>query len=266
MKTIEEMIIYHTSKGMTIYQAENYICQEIILNKISNSPMSNNVLIKGGVLMFNLTHNLRRTTTDLDFDFIRYDISDYSIKLFVDLLNKYDSQYKVTCNKIDTLHQEDYQGKRVWIIIYDKSKRIRFKMDIGIHTLLAIEQKECCFYFDDDEEVTLKVNPPEQMVAEKIYSLAMHGAFSTRFKDVFDIYYLVNKNMVDKKICKMCLELLAIKQAHGIKTIEDICEKVSLAFEDKQYIDNIKTSRDKWIDVDYKVAFDAILDFLYSIN
>ena len=35
MKTIEEMIAYYISKGMTSDQAENYTCQEIILNKIS---------------------------------------------------------------------------------------------------------------------------------------------------------------------------------------------------------------------------------------
>lgn len=54
MKTIESMITKYVSDGMTINQAENYVCQEIILSKISKSPMANNILIKGGVVLFNV--------------------------------------------------------------------------------------------------------------------------------------------------------------------------------------------------------------------
>ena len=265
MKTIESMITKYVSDGMTINQAENYVCQEIILSKISKSPMANNVLIKGGVVLFNLTHNLRRVTTDLDFDFIRHDISDKSIETFVELLNKYNSSYRVTINKIEPLHQDDYKGKRVWIIISDKTSSVRFKLDIGVHTLLAIEQDNICFYFDDEKQVTLKVNPPEQIFAEKLYSLAKHGALSTRFKDVFDMYYFINQKTLDKKIVKQCLNLLVTKRVKGISSIEDICDIVSTTFEDKQYVDNIKTTKDKWIDVDYQNIFNTILDFIYSL-
>lgn len=66
MRTIKEMIELYVSKGMTVDQAKNYVGQEIILNKISKSKFADNVLIKGGVVMFNMTHNLRRTII-LDF-------------------------------------------------------------------------------------------------------------------------------------------------------------------------------------------------------
>lgn len=79
MKTIAESIRYYLRKGMTSFQAGNYVCQRIVLSKISKSPFADKVLIKGGVVMFNRTGNLRRATADLDFDFIRYDISDGSI-------------------------------------------------------------------------------------------------------------------------------------------------------------------------------------------
>ena len=88
--SIKDLVNENIKQGMTLNQAENFACQQIILNKIAKSPMVDKVLIKGGVLMFNMTHSLRRATTDIDFDFIKYDISDESIKLFIDLLNKYD--------------------------------------------------------------------------------------------------------------------------------------------------------------------------------
>lgn len=265
MRTIEEMIDNYVSKGMTSNQAENYVCQEIILHKISQSTLANNVLIKGGVVMFNLTRNLRRSTSDLDFDFIRYDISEESIRLFADLLNKYDQKYKVKVTKIEPLHQEDYKGKRVWTLISDNTYKIRFKLDIGVHTLLAIEQVDACFYFDENNRITLKVNPPEQIFAEKLYSLAKLGALSMRVKDVFDMYYFIDEKMLDKKVIKKCIELLTIKQTKGISSLEDICDIVSKVFEDKEYINRIKNAEEKWIDVDYQIVLKTILDFIYSI-
>lgn len=266
MKTIEEMVISYVSKGMTSNQAENYACQEIILNKISKSLIANNVLIKGGVVMFNMTRNLRRATSDLDFDFIRYDISESSIREFVGLLNKTEPlNYLIKIYKIEPLRQEDYQGKRVWTIISDKTRSIKFKLDIGVHTLLGIEQNNCCFYFDDENQITLKVNPPEQIFAEKLYSLAKHGALSTRFKDIYDMYFFIEQKMLNKNVLKDCIKLLLINSNNNIKTLEDILENVSTIFEDKQYLDIFEKSSDKWLDIDNRILFKTILDYLYSI-
>ena len=37
---------------------------------------------------------------------------------------------------------------------------------------------------------SLLINSDEQMLAEKLRSLLKFGSFSTRYKDVYDIYYL----------------------------------------------------------------------------
>lgn len=265
MKKLEEMIIKYVADGMSEEQAENYSCQEIILNKISQSPMVDNVLIKGGVVIFNKTHNLRRATTDLDFDFIRYDISDQSIRTFVGLLNKYDSQYKIVCGKIKPLHQDDYQGKRVTITIADDTRKIDFKLDIGVHTLLAIKQDKCCFTFGDNSNPILKINPPEQIVAEKLYSLAKHGILSTRTKDVYDIYYFVSGGFLDKKIVKQCLELLTIKKAYNISSLEDVCNRILAALQSDVYLKRIESTKYRWIDIDVESMAKVILDFIYTI-
>lgn len=264
MMTIEEMVQKNILNGMSINQAQNYVCQEIILNKISQSEFADNVLIKGGVVMFNMTHSLRRATSDLDFDFIRYDISDESISRFVTLLNKYDSNYKVKLVDISPLHHEDYQGKRVWVLISDRSYKIRFKLDIGVHTLFAIKQEKLCFYFDDNQ-IMLKVNPPEQIFAEKIYSLAKHGALSTRFKDIFDMYYFVDGDVLDGSKVKICLEAIVSKQNTSIKTLNEIIERVKNTFNNRLFIENFKSTDDKWIDIDYEQALSNILDYLATV-
>lgn len=264
MKTIEETLVGLISSGLTVNQAESIVCQQIIFNKISKSPLADNVLLKGGVVMFHVTGNIRRTTVDLDFDFIRYDISNPSIKAFIKLLNKYDSNFVVELIDISELRQDDYHGKRVIVDISDKTRTIRFKLDIGVHTLLAVEQSILCFSFGE-ENVMLKANPPEQIFSEKLYSLARHGSLSGRYKDLFDMFYLIKESKIDKRIVRQCLELLTMNGLHNIRSIEDVCERVSFALEDKQFLKHLSTSKDKWIDEDSDAVIKEVLDFIYSL-
>ena len=266
MTTIKQMIIQNVSNGMTEWQAKNYVAQEIILGKISKSKFANKVLIKGGVVLFNETHELRRTTDDLDFDFIRYDISDKSIENFIDLLNNQLVDYKVILKSINPLNQDDYKGKRVIIIISDSSESLSFKLDIGVHTLLGIEQSLSCFSFESNQaNLVLRINPPEQMVAEKLYSLAKHGALSTRLKDVFDIFYFIKNHKMNRTTIKQCIDSLTIKGRYNIKTIEDICERIDTTFSNRDFVAQLKTTKDKWIDDDVNTVLKTILDFIYSI-
>ena len=57
----------------------------------------------------------------------------------------------------------------------------------------------------DDAGASLLINSDEQMLAEKLRSLLKFGPLSTRFKDVYDIYYL--KDKVDRiKICRQNID------------------------------------------------------------
>ena len=264
MKTIEAMVANFVLKGMTANQAESYVCQKIVLNKIAKSPLSNKVLIKGGVVMYNITHNLRRTTLDLDFDFIQYDISEDSIIRFIDLLNIYDTQYIITIKKVDELHQEDYQGKRVFALIKDSTTELNFKIDIGVHTLTSIKQKEMLFSFDDGD-ISLIINPPEQIFAEKLYSLLKHSHLSTRFKDIFDMYYLINEKYLNNAIVKQIINEL-LNNNEGIVLEESIYKTVSDIFHKERYISHFNTTKEKWMDVDYLTLTETILNYLRNLN
>ena len=151
------------------------------------------------------------------------------------------------------------------VLIKDKSASIRFKLDIGVHTLLGIEQETFCFEFSDEEKIMLKINPPEQVFAEKLYSLAKHSFLSTRFKDVYDMYYFISQGLLDIKTVRKCLELLVAKQNSRIKTIEDVCSRVDSAFEDKVYLNNLKSMKDNWLEVDYQIIINSILDYICKI-
>lgn len=266
-KTIKQYIEDYVSNGFTIAQARNLTAQLIILSKIEKSKYVDSILLKGGVVMYNMTQEQRRTTSDLDFDFVRYSISkDSDIELFVDVLNKKDPEYEVSINgKIEELHQQDYHGKRVKLIIQDKSEAMKFKLDIGVHTLLAIDQDRMCFSFGQGKDLTLLVNPPEQMFAEKLFSLAKIGAASVRFKDIDDMYYLIKNKSINISTVRKCLELLTLNPINDIKDVQDVVNKAVDTLENQFFIEGYAKSPNSWLNKEYNDIKACLIDYLNKI-
>ena len=75
------MILYEEierikKQGYNEANAASKLGQDIILKAISDSGMTKNATIKGGVVMRSISGEARRATQDFDLDFIRYSISD----------------------------------------------------------------------------------------------------------------------------------------------------------------------------------------------
>lgn len=87
MANLAELEAEVRNDGYSQANAEAKVCQDIVLKAISESSLSRNVTIKGGVVMRGITGNTRRATQDMDLDFIRYSLSDDSIRAFIDKLN-----------------------------------------------------------------------------------------------------------------------------------------------------------------------------------
>lgn len=103
----------------------------------------------------------------MDIDFIKYSLEDKSIRDFIKELNNTEDDIKIKIiGKIEPLHHQDYDGKRVYIQLTDKNKyTISSKLDIGVHKYFDMEQDE--YYFDlniIDESVSLLINSKEQIL------------------------------------------------------------------------------------------------------
>ena len=253
--------------GYESVDASARVCQDIVLKAISRSSLSRNVTIKGGVLMRNMTKNIRRATQDMDIDFIRYSLSDESIDCFIDKLNCLDGIEIKRVGKIEELSQQDYNGKRVYIHITDQNGNfIDSKIDLGVHRHLEIEQEEYCFDIAfDDKGASLLANTREQMFVEKLRSLLKFGSFSTRYKDVYDMYYQCGKMNKDKLI--HCLYVFIFDDS-GMREndMDAIVKRIEFVFSDKAYEKRVDMSDKRWLDVDIQEVFVGILDYLKKIH
>ena len=249
--------------GLDFQNATARACRDVILMLISTSCMADHVTVKGGVVMQQISGDRRRATRDLDLDFVRYPMTDEGIKNFVNALCPADADVQLEIvGSIDDLKHQDYHGKRVHLRIADSvGMSLETKLDLGVHDKLPIEQQE--LWFDttlQDEGIALMANSKEQICAEKLRSLMRIGVASTRFKDVFDVYYLLCREGVDEDALDNAMRVL-VYDASDMREVgpADVHVRLSRILNDRRFRRNLAGARNNWLGVNVDKVVSGIL-------
>lgn len=268
--SLEDIVRHNIENGYDLIDARSKVAQDVILNKISKSKFKNNITIKGGVVMHSISNSVRRATRDLDLDFIKYSLDDESIIGFIDRLNSVDDNITVEIiGKIEELHHQDYSGKRVYIKISDVNNyEIDTKLDIGVHKLFELEQDDYYFNLDAMEDgVSLLINSPEQIFTEKLKSLLKLGFRSTRYKDLFDFYYLIHYDKLDrKKLLKSFQVIIFDDNTMFEETLENIYSRLKSIFKSNAYKRNLTDPKNNWLDIPINDAIEKVLNYIEELS
>ena len=264
---LEEMMRIYQNEGLNREFASARVCQDIILKAIADGPLNRNVTIKGGVVMRSITNDNRRATRDIDLDFIHYSLSDESIRSFISKLNCIPGITLSIDGDIEELKHQDYHGKCIAVRITDKTgTSIKSKIDIGVHKHFEIEQDEYCFDVCMDENgASLLKNTVEQSFTEKLRSLLIFGPNSRRYKDIFDMYYL--GKIADYQKLNDAIKLLILNDP-GMREndYEGVIKRVRNTFADKQYLERVSGSRQRWLDEPMDVISSDIIGYLERLD
>lgn len=235
MANLEELAWTVRNDGYSEVNAGAKVCQDVVLEAISNSSLSRNVTIKGGVVMRSITGDTRRATQDMDLDFIRYSLSNEAILTFIEKLNCLEGITIRIDGEITELSQQEYNGKRVLVTI------------------------------EDDVGASLLINSKEQIFTEKLKSLLRFGPLSTRYKDIFDLCYLSDHVKSDKLM--KCIDTYIFSDSSMKENdITTIRKRVERTFSDKLYHQNIERSvRFNWLGIKIDEAFSKITSFLETL-
>lgn len=267
---LEDCVRKYIKEGYTLNDARSKISQDVILIKIAKSNFKNYITIKGGVVMHNMSNSVRRATRDLDLDFIKYSLEDSSIRSFINKLNLVDDKVKIEIvDKITELHHQDYDGKRVYIKITDDNNyNITTKMDIGVHKLFDLKQED--YYFDFNiinNGVSLLINSCEQIFSEKLKSLLKLGFRSTRYKDLFDFYYLITNDKLNKRKLLETIKILIFNDSDMYENnLNDIYNRLNYTLNSKLYKDNLNNPKYNWLDISLDEAIKVVLDFILKLE
>ena len=143
--------------------------------------------------------------------------------------------------------------------------QVKSKIDLGVHNRFELEQEEYCFDIAyDDEGASLLINSDEQMLVEKLRSLLRFGPLSTRFKDVYDMYYL--KDFINMTKLKPALDTYIFNDdTMREKQGKDILKRLKFTFSDKIYVQSLDKSDKRWIDDDITMIIEGLLEFVGKI-
>lgn len=266
---LNELVNKYIKKGYSKVDAFAKVSQDIVLLKISKSSFCRNITIKGGVVIHSISKDKRRATRDIDLDFIKYSLNDTSIMFFIDTLNKLDDGVKIEIiGSIKNLHHQDYNGKRVNIIIKDSyGFSIVSKMDIGVQKLFNIKQEEYSFDLELlENEVSLLINSVEQIFVEKLKSILKFGISSTRFKDIFDFYYFIYEKKINKQKLLKYINILIIED-NSVKENDfvSIYNRLFNILNDKRYLKKLNNSDNNWLDIPIDEVKEYILNFFKEL-
>ncbi len=267
---LDLLIKEYQNNGYKYIDASSKVCQDVILSKISKSTFLNNVTVKGGVVMHNISNDQRRATRDLDLDFIRYSLDDESIRKFINGLNsvKDGITLEIVNNKIEELNQQDYKGKRIVLKLTDRNNRsIETKLDLGVHKNVEVEQVELIFDLKVlNNNIVLLANSKEQIFTEKLKSLLRFGAYSTRYKDILDFYYLINNTDMNKsKLYLLINDYIFLDQSIAYNNMRDITSRLTKVFSSDKFIKNFNNTRNNWLELPINEVTQNILNYINTL-
>jgi predicted nucleotidyltransferase component of viral defense system len=252
--------------GYSPRKADAKVAHDLVLKAIEAAGFHDKVTIKGGVVMSGITDAVRRATMDMDFDFLGYSIGDASIRRFVQRLNRVAGCEVKIDGAIQELRQSEYKGKRVILVLTDDAGRsIKTKVDIGVHGNTSIAQVDFRFkVITDDEGVVLLVNPNEQIFVEKLKSLLRLGVVSTRYKDVYDMFYLCNR--LDADVLREYLRMCIFEDEGMIENDTSAIERrLARIFANKTFLKRLANPDYAWLDEPVESVVGALMVFFKAL-
>ena len=254
------------ASGYPPRKADAKIAHDIVLKAIEDAGFHDKVTIKGGVVMSGITDAVRRATIDMDFDFLGYPLSDVSIRRFVQRLNRVAGCEIRIDGEIQELRQNEYRGKRVNLVLTDDAGRlVKTKVDIGVHGNKSIEQVDFRFkVISDDAGVVLLVNPKEQIFVEKLKSLLRLGVVSTRYKDVYDLFYLCRR--VDVRVLEDYLRMYIFEDGAMLENdVRDIERRLGRIFSSKTFLKRMANPDYAWLEEPVETVAGTLLEFFKGL-
>lgn len=213
--------------------------QEEFLRRLSVSKYRDNLILKGGMFIYTLTHFDSRPTRDMDF----------MIRWMSNELPKVQAVMKEICEErsendyiiLEVIGTEQitlekkYPGVKTKLIGRIKNIKVPFSIDVGVEDVIvpAAENRLITPRLEGFSAPEICTYSLESTLAEKMDAILQRMETTSRMKDFFDIYYLSNMyNFVGKTLYE------AVKKTcenRGRKLEPELFERIA-AFEENEFL------------------------------
>lgn len=184
------------STGISYQQTLQLFVQEEFLRKLSKSCYADNLILKGGLLIYTLTNFESRATIDVDFLLRQQSNAIDDVKNMIENIltihtgNDYIEMIAKDFEKISP--QRKYNGISAQIVAKIKNVKIPFNIDIGVGDIIhpSVQKRRFQTQLADFEEPQINTYSLESTIAEKFDAILQRFELTGRMKDFYDIYYL----------------------------------------------------------------------------
>ena len=179
---------------------------ERLLERISKSKYSGQIILKGGLLLSSIIGSDERTTKDMDTTLKGIPLTKEMIeKIFIEILN-IDLNDGVSFEIIsikDIRFEDEYGGFRINIL--SKLDNNKTYITVELTTGDVITPKEVKYSYNcifENKKIPIMAYPIETVLAEKFQTIISRGILNTRLKDFFDIHVLMNTKINNNTLIK----------------------------------------------------------------
>ena len=215
-------------EGLQLQLLLNLFCQEEFLRRISISRFNENLILKGGLLLYTISEFASRPTMDADYLLKDYSNEMNDVEKMVEEIisvNTGNEFVNISIEKIETIAEHrEYNGIRISLVGKIKNTRTPFCIDYGVGDIVVPAPSKRCLpvllpEFNAPEVLTYSM---ESIISEKFDAIITRMELSGRMKDFFDIYYLATiSDFEGKKIQEALRETLSTRETpYGNESLE----------------------------------------------
>ena len=209
---------------------------ERLLERISISKYKDNFILKGGMLISAMLGIDSRTTMDMDTTIKGLPLTKDNITNIMDEICNIEIDDNVTLkiNKVELIREDDDYGvyRITFEAKYNNEMPVIMKIDITTGDKITYKEIEYSFTLMlEDRKIQIWSYNVETIIAEKFETIVKRGVLSTRIRDYYDVYMLINtqNKIIDKKTLKDAITLTAQHRGTNeiIKDWKKIVEKIA---------------------------------------
>lgn len=196
------------SRNIQFQQILMLFAQEELLRRISKSKYRENLVLKGGFLLFSLSDTAFRPTVDADYFLNNFSNKLDDIKILINEIINTKTQNEFIEFEIkgyeNIAEQEKYPGIRVNLISKIKNTRTHISIDFAAGDTIVpeIEKRKLATLLVDFEKVDALTYPLETVISEKLHAIVQRMELTSRMKDFYDINYLLKNYSFKGEIIK----------------------------------------------------------------
>lgn len=198
-------------QGVEHSQLLMLFAQEEFIRRLALSRYADNLVLKGGLLLFLLSRFEGRPTMDADYLLRHYPNDEASMRDMLEHIFAQETANDFMRFEIKSLKpiaiQQHYHGVTASLLAFIKQVRIPFSIDFGVGDVIfpAPERTVYDSLLSDQESPSVLSYSLESTIAEKYDAIVLRKEQTSRMKDFYDIYSLSKQRTFNGAILQKAL-------------------------------------------------------------